>query len=170
MCHLVMGSQKDTLHPCYQYTMPCKIHRRLIPRLLSRSIVSSQLELCLRCLTGRADIIFRDHSTAGASHCMLSMMALVNSEHLDLPPRSPVMTLPSAMVSSTAFCGQQKAVQDHGSTTAALILRSQTVYRSVMIKLLDEQYWCKAERTHAKGHCAPGCGQRARRGPGGAAS
>ena len=35
---------------------------------------------------------------------MLSMMALVNSEHLDLPPKSPVITLPSAMVSSTAFC------------------------------------------------------------------
>lgn len=33
-----------------------------------------------------------------------SMMALVNSEHLALPPRSPVRYWPSAMVASTAAC------------------------------------------------------------------
>ena len=32
------------------------------------------------------------------------MMALVNSEHLALPPRSPVRYWPSAMVASTAAC------------------------------------------------------------------
>ena len=32
------------------------------------------------------------------------MMALVNSEHLALPPRSPVRYWPSEMVASTAAC------------------------------------------------------------------
>ena len=45
------------------------------------------------------------------SYCMLSMMAFVNSEHFDLPPKSPVMTLPSAMVSKTAFCAPNAALR-----------------------------------------------------------
>ena len=34
-----------------------------------------------------------------------SMMALVKSDRVDLPPRSPVRYWPSAIVVSTAFCG-----------------------------------------------------------------
>ena len=38
------------------------------------------------------------------NHCMLPMMAFVNSEVLELPPKSPVRYFPSAMVPSTALC------------------------------------------------------------------
>ena len=38
------------------------------------------------------------------SYCMLPMMAFVKSDVLELPPKSPVRCLPSAMVPSTALC------------------------------------------------------------------
>ena len=36
-------------------------------------------------------------------------MALVNSEHLALPPKSPVRNSPSAMVASVAACAKRQS-------------------------------------------------------------